>query len=95
LYLRCRYSNVFFTVADVKGNVLYTITPSQISDKNNKKYKLSVHLTEKIVKFKLLPICKKYGINRLTMVLLGKAAKHAKSVEYFCRKSKVYFNDWV
>jgi len=93
LYVKCTFSNVFFTLADRKGNVFFTCTPGQISDKPNKKYKLSVHLTEKIVTLRLLPVCKRYGIKRLFMIVSGKAARHLKSVSYFCRKKRVFFND--
>jgi len=92
LCFKCSISNVFWTLTDLKGKVIYTITPGQISDKNNKRYKLSSHLVEKIVKNKLLPLLKKFKLSKLFVISKGRAPRYLKSIKYFLRKNRIFIN---
>jgi ribosomal protein S11 len=89
IYLRKSFTNIFFTVTDLRNKVIYTLSGGMCSDKNNRRSKIIPFIVEAMSK-KIIKVFRALNISLVQLILKTSLRAHLRVLVY--RLSKANFH---
>jgi ribosomal protein S11 len=88
IYLRKSFTNIFFTVTDLRNRVIYTLSGGMCSEKNNRRSKVIPFIVEAMSK-KIIKVFRTLHISLVQLILKTSLRAHLRILVY--RLSKANF----